>query len=178
MGTTRREGVIAPSETTRRLSCAGKENSMIINPDWLAGFVDGEGTFYVGIYPNKEMKTGYQVLPEFRIVQHKRDIKLLYAIKKYFDFGVVRRNHDERYEYRVRDIRQIQDVIIPFFRKHTLNTQKKFDFVKFATIVRLMSEKEHLSKNGIVKIIDIASKMNRKDKVKALQIKNKLKSTG
>ena len=41
------------------------------------------------------MLQGYQVLPEFRIVQHKRDIKLLYGIKKFFGCGIVTYNKNK-----------------------------------------------------------------------------------
>lgn len=144
---------------------------MNINPYWISGFVDGEGTFYVGINKNATMSIGFQVLPEFRIVQHKKDIKLLYALKKYFNCGVVRVNHDDRYELRIRSLEHIKEVVIPHFDKYPLLTQKKFDFIKFKKIINLINQNKHLNFNGLVKIIDIASKMNRKDKQKALEIK-------
>ena len=137
---------------------------------WVTGFVDGEGTFYVGINKNKTMTSGYQVLPEFRIVQHQKDIKLLYALKTFFGVGVVRVNHDTRYELRVRSLDHLQKIIIPFFEKYPLMTQKKFDFIKFKKIVNLMNQKKHLTLKGISEIIDIASKMNRQDKRVALEI--------
>ena len=136
-----------------------------INPYWITGFVDGEGTFYVGINKNKTMKTGYQVLPEFRIVQHKKDIQLLHKIKKFFSCGVVRVNHDDRYEVRIRDLKCLKTIVIPFFEKHKLQTQKKFDFMKFRKIVMLMDKGEHLNKEGIQKIYTLAEKMNTKSKI-------------
>ncbi|RLE46350.1 endonuclease [Candidatus Woesearchaeota archaeon] len=144
---------------------------MNINPYWVSGFVDGEGTFYVGINKNSTMTVGYQILPEFRIVQHERDIKLLHELKKYFNCGVVRVNHDNRYELRIRSIEHINKIVIPHFNKYELLTQKKFDFIKFKKIINLINKNEHLSKNGLLKIIEISSQMNRKDKKKALEIK-------
>ena len=144
---------------------------MNLNPYWVSGFVDGEGTFYVGINENTTMTIGYQVLPEFRIVQHKRDIKLLYALKNYFNCGMVRINHDDRYELRVRSIEHINDIVIPHFDKYELNTQKKFDFIKFKKIINLINQKKHLTKDGLIKIIDIACQMNRENKTKAIEIK-------
>jgi hypothetical protein len=55
-----------------------------LDPQWIAGFTDGEGTFYVGINPHTEMTAGFQILPEFRVVQHERDIQLLYKLKSFF----------------------------------------------------------------------------------------------
>lgn len=147
---------------------------MELKPNWVTGFVDGEGTFYIGINKQPSMKIGYQVLPEFRIVQHKKDIKLLYAIKDFFKCGVVRVNHDDRYEIRIRKIEHLKKIIIPFFEKYELNTQKKFDFIKFSRIVDLVSKNKHLEIDGLLRIIEIASQMNRKDKISAKEIKRDL----
>jgi len=144
---------------------------MNLNPYWVSGFVDGEGTFYVGINHNSTMSVSYQVLPEFRIVQHKRDIGVLYALKKYFQCGVVRVNHDDRYELRIRSIKHINDYVLPHFDRYPLHTQKKFDYIKFKKIIGLINQNIHLSEDGIIKIIDISSTMNRKDKTKAQEIK-------
>ena len=151
---------------------------MILEPHWIAGFVDGEGTFYVGINKNPSMKSGYQILPEFRIVQHKRDIQLLHTLKDYFGAGVVRVNHGDRYELRIRDTKTLYNKIIPFFEEHRLHTKKYFDYIKFKKIVGMVFRSEHLKKEGIITIIDIASKMNREDKKKALLIKEELLSNG
>ena len=69
---------------------------MQLEAQWITGFVDGEGCFHVGINPHSDMKCGYQVLPEFTVVQHERDVQLLHALKAYFGCGVVRRNHGDR----------------------------------------------------------------------------------
>lgn len=131
---------------------------------WIVGFVDGEGCFHIGINKNKEISCGIQVLPEFVVVQHERNIKVLYALKEYFGCGVVRVNHGDRYCYRVRDFRHLRDIIIPFFEKHKLITTKRIDFEKFRTILLLMEKKQHLTLQGIDKIRTIQESMNRKGK--------------
>ena len=52
---------------------------MKLDSQWITGFVDGEGCFHVGINPHPSMKTGFQVLPEFTVVQHERDVQVLHA---------------------------------------------------------------------------------------------------
>jgi hypothetical protein len=75
---------------------------MKLNEEWITGFVDGEGCFHVGIATHKEMTAGLQVLPEFTVVQHKRDVRVLHSLKEFFGCGVVRVNHGDRMAYRVR----------------------------------------------------------------------------
>ena len=133
---------------------------MNLEPQWIVGFVDGEGCFSVSINPHPEIKIGYQILPEFVVVQHKRDIQVLYALKKYFRCGVVRKNHGDRMAYRVRSIEHLLNIIIPFFEKHKLKTKKRLDFIKFRKILLLIQRKEHLTKEGIEKIRLIINQMN------------------
>ena len=162
MGTIRREGfhmndemLEEPSETLRSISASSR-----LEAQWVVGFVDGEGCFYVGINPQPEMKTGYQVLPEFVVVQHARDIQVLYALKQFFGCGVVRRTHGERMAYRVRGLKNLWERIVPFFEKHPLKTRKRQDFLKFRRILMMMKRNEHLTLEGIEKIRQIASRMN------------------
>ena len=133
---------------------------MDLEAQWIVGFVDGEGCFYVGVNPNKEMTTGHQVLPEFTVVQHKRDIQVLHALKKFFGCGVVRTNHGDRMAFRVRSLKHLEELIIPFFEKHDLKTKKRQDFISFRKILIMMNRGEHLTLEGIEEIKLIASKMN------------------
>ncbi len=126
----------------------------------MVGFVDGEGCFFVGINPHPEMTSGFQVLPEFTVVQHERDVQLLHALKQFFGCGVVRTNHGSRMAYRVRSLEHLNQRIIPFFEQHSLKSKKRVDFAKFRTVLQLMSKGEHLEPDGIEKIRAIASTMN------------------
>ena len=132
-----------------------------LSNDWLVGFIDGEGCFHVGINKNPEVSFGYQILPELTVVQHKRDIALLHKIRSVMKCGVVRKNHGDRYCWRVRDLKNLSEVIVPFFEKHKLKSKKAIEFIKFAKVVKKMVKKEHLTQEGFNLICQIASGMNR-----------------
>ena len=134
---------------------------MQLQSQWIVGFVDGEGCFHVGINPHAEMSIGFQVLPEFTVVQHKRDVQILHALKEHFGCGVVRVNHGERMAYRVRSLEHLRDVICPFFLRHPLKTRKNVDFSKFRSIVLAMDKGIHLTPEGLDQIRSLAAQMNR-----------------
>jgi hypothetical protein len=134
---------------------------MKLDAQWITGFVDGEGCFHVGIDPHKEMTAGYQVLPEFTVVQHKRDVQVLHALKAYFGCGVVRVNHGDRMAYRVRSKEHLLEHIVPFFVRHPLKTKKNIDFKKFRQVLLMMDAGKHLTGEGIEEIRAIAEQMNR-----------------
>ena len=134
---------------------------MKLDAQWITGFVDGEGCFHVGINSHAEMTTGFQVLPEFTVVQHERDVQVLHALKAHFGCGVVRTNHGDRMAYRVRGVKHLLEHIVPFFVKHPLKTRKNIDFLKFRDVLLLMQAGNHLTVDGIEQIRSIASQMNR-----------------
>jgi hypothetical protein len=134
---------------------------MQLEAQWIVGFVDGEGCFHVSINPHEEMSVGYQVLPEFTVVQHERDIQILHALKAYFGCGVVRRNHGDRMAYRVRGKEHLLQRVVPFFMAHPLKTKKRVDFLKFRDVLLLMEKNVHLDIDGVNRIRAIAGEMNR-----------------
>ncbi len=134
---------------------------MNLDAQWIVGFVDGEGCFHVGIAKHPDMTVGHQVLPEFVVVQHERDVQLLHAFKAYFGCGVVRSNHDDRMCYRVRKREHLLTHIVPFFVKHPLKSKKRVDFQKFRRVLLKMEAGDHLTVDGLEDIRRIAHQMNR-----------------
>jgi hypothetical protein len=134
---------------------------MKLDAQWITGFVDGEGCFHVGVNPHPEMSVGVQVLPEFTVVQHERDVQVLHALKDYFGCGVVRTNHGDRMAFRVRSVKHLLQYIVPFFVKHPLKTRKNVDFLKFRDVLLMMEAGNHLTSEGVERIRSIASQMNR-----------------
>jgi hypothetical protein len=134
---------------------------MNLDAQWITGFVDGEGCFHVGINANAEMTAGFQVLPEFTVVQHERDVQVLHALKAYFGCGVVRVNHGDRMAFRVRSQKHLLENIVPFFIEHPLKTKKNVDFLKFRQVLLMMKADRHLTRDGVEEIRSIAAQMNR-----------------
>ena len=159
------------SETIRQVSNIGV--FVELNADWVVGFVDGEGCFHVSLNRHDEMTAGYQVLPEFVVVQHERDVQILHALKRFFGAGVVRRNHGDRQCLRIRKFDALVKVC-EFFQAHPLKTKKSVDFVKFRKIIHIMSCKRHLEKEGLLEVVDLASAMNTSERPRLSEIRSRL----
>ena len=153
---------------------ADNQQERLIKLGWVIGFVDGEGCFSIGFIkqPNcikrKGYKTGYQVSHEFVVTQGAKSIRSLYELAEFFKVGQVLvnnryDNHKEHlYRYVVRKREDLIKVIIPFFRKYKMSSAKRRDFEKFAKCVELMERKDHLSRDGLIRIAKIAQTMNRR----------------
>ena len=146
---------------------------MILSNEWISGFVDGEGCFHISVLKHSDMSVGYQVLPEFTVVQHERDKQILFALKEFFKCGVVRRNHGDRWCYRVRKLSNLT-TLCAFFDKHPLKTKKRIDYIRFRRITDRMSNGEHLTPDGLRRIVDIALKMNTRNRNRLFQIRKGL----
>jgi len=132
---------------------------------YISGFVDGEGCFSVTIQKSRNVKLGVQVIPEFHVSQHQNRTEVLELIKKELGCGYIKPNDyqnpkDQTSVYVVRNINDLRNKIVPFFKKSPLISIKQKDFEKLAKIVGLMERGEHLKKDGLIAILQTAYSMN------------------
>jgi len=133
---------------------------------WVVGFVDGEGCFSVPLFRQRSAKLGWQVQPEFAVVQAAPSAHVLDELQQFFGCGRVgvNRRHDnhrhDMWRWSVRSLRDLRDRIIPFFEANPLRTAKAREFEKFSLVVRMMTERRHLSVEGLSYIAGLAETMN------------------
>lgn len=138
---------------------------MTLSNDWIVGFVDGEGCFSFSLIKNDSLSFGYQIQGEFTVVQHERDIQLLYKLKEHFKCGSVGVNHGNRYHYRVKNLKHFLEIIIPFFEKHELQTNKKHQLPIFKEICLKLQTKHHLNKEGFEEVRKLVKELSDRKKI-------------
>ena len=133
---------------------------------WITGFVDGEGCFAVPMHRNPTSSVGWQVQPQFVVVQGASSVQALEALRDYFGCGRInvnprRDNHREPlYRYIVRRFVDLDEIIVPFFQTYPLWTAKRENFEKFVQVLELMKQRRHLSIDGLIEIAAIVETMN------------------
>lgn len=136
-----------------------------ISPEWLAGFIDGEGCFYVLVSNSKLHKAGASVQLQFSITQHNRDNELMTLIKDFLNCGFIKNKKNQpSVEIVVTRLSDIQNNILPFLQKNPLQGAKLLDYLDFVKVVELMKNKAHLTPEGVDQIKKIKSEMNKKRK--------------
>ncbi len=126
---------------------------------YLAGFTDGEGSFNVSLKKDVEYKVRWHIEPSFNVSQ--RDKTVLALFKRHLKVGKIRKRKDGVYYYEVRNYKALQEVIIPFFKKHNfLSSEKKKNFSLFQKIVFLMNQGLHNTDKGMKEILEIREKLN------------------
>ena len=132
------------------------------NPWFITGLIDAEGSFMVRIRKNSKYRTGWTVVAIFSIVLDKKDLPLLEGIKSHFGgLGSIKSNGKGTFSYRIESSEQISNVILPYFNKYPLITQKLGDYLLFREVVELMNNKEHLTYEGLNKIVSIKASINK-----------------
>jgi hypothetical protein len=135
---------------------------------WITGFVDGEGCFAVPMHRNPTASVGWQVQPQFVVVQGASSVSALEVLRDYFGCGRInlnarRDNHRESLSrYVVRRFRDLDEIIVPFFRENPLRTSKRENFEKFVEVLELMKQRRHLSVGGLLEIAAIVETMNQR----------------
>src|SRR5271157_5993731 len=114
------------------------QQERMLTPEYLAGFIDGEGCFSVSIHPNPNAKFGWLIDPDFTINQHKQSQEFLKSIQKFFGCGKIYEKSPDKSNvltFTVYSRRTIFEKIIPFLDKHPLISNKRNDYMKFRDIV-------------------------------------------
>src|SRR3989344_3656025 len=137
--------------------------SIKVSEDYLVGFVEGEGMFYIGVVPSRETKTGWQVIYFFKVSQNPSGKVVLDQLKQRLGCGYLKQNSqtdstDKSLAYVVRDLPSLMGKVIPFFENKLVI--KYTNFEKFKKVLEIVYKKNHLIKSGIKEILDIAYSMN------------------
>ena len=90
-----------------------------IDPQWLAGFTDGEGYFNIQIQKSSTHSLGERVILTFQVTQHIRDQQLLFCIVKNLGCGKIYKK-GEAFDFRVSKFADITEKIIPFLKKYPI----------------------------------------------------------
>ena len=126
---------------------------------YLAGFADGEGSFNLSFRPRTDYEVSWKISLCFNISQKDRVILTLF--KRYLGCGTIRGRLDGVWYYEVNNLNAILDNVIPFFRKFSfLSAKKKRDFSKFCQLAELIRNNEHLTIDGVKRILEIRREMN------------------
>ena len=127
--------------------------------DWLSGFIDAEGCFYVAISPHKNMSLGFCVLPKFLL--GFSELSVLQQIRNLLGYGSIRQTKDGFWMYEISALSDLQTFTSLFERgPNQLRTHKLVAFTFFCEILQIMSVKGHLTEKGLKNIRELKSRMN------------------
>jgi hypothetical protein len=142
---------------------SGADNQQERLDGYIAGYVDGEGSFSVVVNRNPTCRSGYQLVPEFHVSQNGERAQVLRVIQaRLGGCGYIKPNgrRDRALVFVVRRREDLLERVIPFFERQPLLSSKHEDFAKFAHSVRAMAVGHHRSASGFQELLAEALSMN------------------
>jgi len=140
-------------------------SQVTLNPWWIAGFVAGEGSFYI----NKSSS----IKAMFSVSQSVTNQHVLWAIFDYFGkIGSV--SGETKYsnsKLTISGIKDLINIILPFFDENYIIGNKALDYADFRAVCLMIRDKIHLTAKGRIKCLEIKNRMN--SKRDTTQIKNR-----
>ncbi len=140
----------------------------IPDPQWVAGFTSGDGSFNIKTTKAQYGKTQLR----FAINLHIREKEVIIGLANYFNPTANNYLTQEKIKYiyytpnsvaiQIVNFSFVLNYIIPFFEKYQLHGQKRLDFLDFKKVAQIVNNKEHLTKVGFNKILEIKQGMNLK----------------
>jgi hypothetical protein len=130
-----------------------------LDGSYVAGFIDGEGSFSISIGKHKTLSRGLEVRPEFEIEVRADDTEVIERILVTIGCGRIYDCSYERYgwyphvKYKVTSTREMEEILFPFLDRNPLQAKKAKSYVLFRDIVLAYRRKEHLSDAGFQKIL-------------------------
>ena len=140
----------------------GADNQQERLDGYIAGYVDGEGSFSVSVQHNRTCRVGFQLVPEFHVSQNGDRAQVLELIRDRLGCGYIKPNskRDKALVLVVRERQALLERVIPFFERVPLLSSKRADFEKFARIVRQMAQGHHRTLAGFGELLEIALSVN------------------
>ena len=127
---------------------------------FLAGFVEGEGSFNVSLRRKVDYKVNWQVVMSLNVSQ--KDPTILGIIKEELGCGIIKvRKKDLLYSYDVTKPQDIIQKVIPYFQKFPLlSKSKRKNFAIFCKIAQIMGKGGHKNLSGLRKILELREGLN------------------
>jgi LAGLIDADG endonuclease len=126
---------------------------------YVAGFVDGEGSFNVPIRRERDRTMPLRAGLSFNVSQIGRSHPEM--LQEVFGCGTVRERKDGVVYFEVTKPSDLRERVFPFFERFPLRGPKATDLDVFIRITHLVQSGEHLSPAGLQRIVELRSPMNR-----------------
>lgn len=132
-----------------------------LHPQYVVGFIDGEGSFYISLSRHNTVKRRLDIRAEFEMELRDDDREILERIRFSLDCGRMYQLRYKRYDWqphaklKIGSIREITGKLIPFLDKYPLQAKKRKVYRMFRKAAILISRKKHLTDKGFETILKL-----------------------
>lgn len=141
--------------------------------DWLAGFIQTDGSFVIGWSKPKYGKFPIRPQPIFNLSQSISQLNMFKQLHAYLGIGFLTINRDN-VVITVKNLDQIINILIPLLTNTPLRSGKLQNFKIFKIVCIMMSNKAHLTLVGLLQILELSYFMNKDTSLRTEESKQEL----
>ena len=136
---------------------------------FLAGVVEGEGSWCISIKKHPTARFGYYVQPEFFIYQHRVRRELLEMAEEVFECGRIwpKPGNPDVLVFGITSRPKISEHLLPFMRRYMRFSCRRGDIDLFMEAMSIFELGLHREAGGLAAIVEIAYEMNMNGKQRA-----------
>lgn len=138
--------------------------NVLMDYDWLAGFTEGDGSFFIGLGKSPKQKLGVQLTINISWTQkHKKPLDL---IASEFGGGF---SYNKSLKFWILTIKRqsvINNMLFRVFVNNPIYGIKRLDYLDLVRICEMFNTKQHLTESGLYFILKIRLNMNLRRKVR------------
>lgn len=134
---------------------------------FLAGFVEGEGSMSVSVSVHRRFKYGVNIQPVFNVTQHKNGIALLNSYKELFEVGQVtlKSGSPDIFVYTIKGYKNIIKSVLPFLDTYLSPFSCKMEeYSIFKQVVLESSEGKQRDKESLINLVKLSYQLEGKGK--------------
>ena len=135
---------------------------------FIAGVVEGEGSWCISIKRHPTHPLGYYVQPEFFVYQHRKRRQLLELAQEVFECGRIwpKPDNSDVLVFAINSRKNISAHVLPFMRQYMRFSSRRHDMDLFEDAMHLFEVGLHRRPAGLATIVEIAYAMNHGGKLR------------
>src|SRR5436305_3344164 len=126
---------------------------------YIAGFVDGEGSFNVPIRRSVDRGLPFRVSLSFNVSQIGPEAACL--LQPVFGVGTMRARGDGVWYFEITKPQELEARVFSFFERFPRRLSKSSDLAVFRQITTMVQAGRHLSVDGFIEVLALRAPMNR-----------------
>ena len=148
------------------MSGAGNQQERLSSEEarrwFVAGVVEGEGSWGLSVKKHPTHSLGFYVQPEFFVYQHRVRRPLLEMVQEVFACGRIfpKIGNPDVLVFAIQSRPLISERVLPFMRRYMTFSSRRADLDLFETALHLFDEGFHREPYGLATIVEIAYAMN------------------
>lgn len=142
-------------------------DSTIIFNDFIAGVIDGDGSFFTSFSSKGKISTGFSITSDIFSKPFLEKIQLCFK-----GIGTIYIGSKKELRYAVNNLNEINEILIPFMNNNPLFSKRALYFDKFKEISQLLIDEKPLTLKTKLKIVELVYNSNKGGKHRRIKKSN------